>query len=130
MTIHRQHSDTEIIELYDRKCERLIAVVNRNMPFTVSILYTMADDIWHRFFIDAGLLFWSEGQNPDEDEDIGTGEEYTDIGLQLGVIGKSFKKICMTNGELTISFNNGAKIVLKEDEDEVRVTESKPKITL
>lgn len=75
--------------------------------------------------MDAGLLFWRSHEPPDEEEDIFEGEEYSDLGIQLNVIGYRFKKIYMNStNTLSIKFSNGGKLVLQNNaDDETRIVE-------
>lgn len=76
-------------------------------------MYIQLDDQWHRFYLDAGLLFWEEGPAPDEANDLLTDEMYVDWGKQLMVIGVAISRKTMAASMLTIRFQNGATAVLK-----------------
>lgn len=76
-------------------------------------MYIRLDDQWHRFYLDAGLLFWEEGSAPDEANDLLTDEIYVDWGKQLLVIGIAVSEIAMADSTLILRFQNGATAVLK-----------------
>jgi len=79
----------------------------------VGPIYLEADDTWHRFYLDAGLLFWEEGSEPNEDDDLLDGECYVDWCSALDVRGVRVSSIKMAESVLTLSFENGAHVVLK-----------------
>ncbi|WP_146658017.1 hypothetical protein [Enhygromyxa salina] len=80
----------------------------------LGVMYMESAGVWHRFFLDAGLLFWAEGPGPDAEEDLLAGDEYVDLGAQLGVIGEAIGEIVMANCVLTLEFANGARLVLEQ----------------
>jgi hypothetical protein len=69
--------------------------------------------VWHRFYLDAGLLFWEEGSCPDPEDDLLEGERYTDLGEALSVVGAAIGEIDMHDSQLTLQFENGARLVLR-----------------
>jgi hypothetical protein len=111
MVIVRQHEATEITEIYGAICTAFVAVATHdNKP--VGPLYIQLAQEWHRFYLDAGLLFWQQGAEPDPDDDILEGEHYWNIGTALGVVGIAIQEARMDNSTLTLSFHNGARLVL------------------
>lgn len=110
--VRRQHEETQIPEVCGLPCSRFQAVCSRE-PADPGPVYLKLQDTWHRFYLDAGLLFWEEGTKPDRDDDILDGDEYVDWGQQLGVLGVAASEITMKDSELVIRFDNGAEIVLK-----------------
>ena len=118
MTIHRQHSETEVNELYGQTCSKIIAVANKDEKTNVSLIYLQVERIWHRLYLDAGLLFWDEGISPDAEEDLLDDEDYVDLGIEFSFKNKKFSLIEMKDRVLTIRFDNGAKLQMTEKEDE------------
>ena len=108
MSITRQHSKTEIFEIYGKACQQLIAVVEEENINHVYYFYLFTGNIWHRFTLDAGLLFWDENVSPDQEEDISNGEIYRNVGVEFGLLDKPFNKIKMENNKLCISVDDGS----------------------
>ena len=69
--------------------------------------------MWHRFYLDAGILFWEEGLAPDPSEDLLEGDYYRDIGKELQVERYAISGITMFNSRLVLEFENGARLTLK-----------------
>lgn len=108
----RQHEDTEVSELYGAECQAFLAVCPVGQA-TVGPMYLQVEDSWHRFYLDAGLLFWAEGCEPDEDDDLLDDENYADWCEHLEVRGVPITRIVMRSSVLVLSFANGARAVLK-----------------
>lgn len=49
MRITRQHSETEIKELYGKTCSELLAVVEEDKSNIADYFYLRTNNIWHRF---------------------------------------------------------------------------------
>jgi hypothetical protein len=79
----------------------------------VGPLYIELAGASHRFFLDAGILFWEEGLSPDPEDDLVDDEAYTDFGAALCVEGVAISEIDMADCLLTLKFTNGASLVLK-----------------
>ena len=107
MRITRQHSETEINELYGKACSELLAVVEKQKSNIADYFYLRIDETWHRFALSAGLLFWDENEAPDEEEDIEDEEAYRDLGNELNLVNKSLQKIEMKNGRLDFRVEDG-----------------------
>lgn len=105
MSITRQHSETEIYELYGKTCDELLAVVQKEKSNIADYLYLRTHDKWHRFALSAGLLFWDENAAPDPEDDIE--EAYRDLGIELKLVNKVLKKIEMKNGQLDFRVEDG-----------------------
>jgi hypothetical protein len=116
----RQNADTELTELLGRTCEQLVVV-----PADAEILvfYARIDDVWHRFFIDGGLLFWREGSRPDSEEDLDSEESYSDLSAELNLTGASFTSLGYHDGLLEMTFSNGARLICREGQRGARVVE-------
>lgn len=111
-TIRRQHENTSFPELRGARCSAFMAVT-REQDQRLGLLYIQLSGVWHRFYLDAGLLFWEEGSCPDPEDDILNGERYTDLGEALGVVGVAIGYIEMHDSQLTLQFENGARLVLR-----------------
>jgi hypothetical protein len=110
--IRRQHFETQLPEVCGIPCSMFHAVCSRD-PVDPGPMYLKLDDTWHRFYLDAAVLFWEEGTQPDRDNDIWDGNKYVDWGQQLSVVGVAISEITMKDSELTIRFDNGAEVSLK-----------------
>ncbi len=117
-TIRRQHENTSIPELCGTCCSAFKAVIHEQDK-RLGLLYIQLSGVWHRFFLDAGLLFWEEGRCPDPDDDVLEGERYIDLGETLHVIGVSIQRIEMRDSTLTLQFENSASLALRNGVREV-----------
>ena len=116
--IRRQHENTSIPELRGTCCAAFKAVI-REQDKRLGLLYIQLSGVWHRFFLDAGLLFWEEGCCPDPDDDVLEGERYVDLGESLHAIGVPIQAIEMRDSTLTLQFENSARLVLRNGVQEV-----------
>ena len=121
--VRRQHETTSIPELVGLECSAFDIVQNRETG-CVGPAYLLLGGRWHRFFLDAGLLFWEEGPCPDPDDDLLENENYFDLGHALGVIGAPVQAIEMHECVFTIGFATGARLVLQSDVDGEAVIKS------
>jgi hypothetical protein len=82
-------------------------------------------EVWHRFYLDAGLLFWEEGVAPDPDDEVLEGETLEDVGRGLGIVGVPILKIEMSAGRFVVGFGGGGRIVLEcgEEDDSGHIVE-------
>lgn len=110
----RQHETTEVSELYGATCHAFLAVCVAGQE-TVGPMYIYLDGIWHRFYLDAGLLFWTEGCEPHEDDELLNNESFVDWGERLKVCGIQITGIIMRDSVLTLAFANGEQVVLKHN---------------
>lgn len=117
MTIFRQHETTRIVELEGVTCEVFRAVRPITDANSLSILYLQTQNVWHRFYLDAGLLFWKEGAAPDPDDDLGDDEYYCDMADALKVKDVAIRSIIMAEDVCTIEFANEAVLVLQHEVD-------------
>ena len=115
MTLSRQHSETRVPELVSARCERLIAAPGTR-PGTVGLLYLLADGVWYRMFVDAGLFFLDECAGPDSKDDLCEGESYVDLSSELACAGETIRELAMKNGVLTIRFSHTS-VAFREDEE-------------
>jgi hypothetical protein len=84
MTRRLQHEEVEISVLRGRTCFAFRAVENLSTG-VLALFYLQVEGTWHRFYLDAGLLFWEEGPGPNPEEDLLEGDQYVDLGSTLGV---------------------------------------------
>ena len=118
----RQHETTTVHEVASKRCSALLAVCNSNSKLALFYLHLEPDE-WHRFFLDAGLLFWSSGGPPDPDNDLLEGDRYLDLGDSLQMVGHRITCVCMEDGVLKITMDNRSKLVLKEDGEGASILE-------
>jgi hypothetical protein len=119
--ITRQHEDTTIPELYGLICTGFLAAYDpkkdRYGPF-----YIQLAEVWHRFFLDAGLLFWKEGFSPDTKDDLLESEIYRNIASEKRLVGSEILAIEMTGCQLVIRFGTGASLVFRNEVTDVGAT--------
>ena len=116
--ICRQHEATHVIELRGKRCfifQAVYSVADKKYgPF-----YLKAAETWHRFYLDAGLLFWEEGIAPDLEDDLFEGDEYVDLGEFIPAVGSIITRIEMADGILVMQFEKGPTLEFKTDVEEV-----------
>lgn len=112
--VTRQHDETEVPEVYGIPCQVFHACYKAKDPVDVGWIYLKLDQTWHGFYLDGGRLHWQEGQEPRPDVDLADGEDYVDWGTQLGVIGVPLTEVSIASAELTLRFQNGAEVVLRD----------------
>lgn len=110
--IYRQDEETTVPELYGQRCSAFGAVV-RPGDERWGLAHLQLDGGWHRFYLDAGLLFWAEIPAPSLEDDLDDGEIYRDIGASLRAIGAEITKIEMRDCILVLEFGTGARVVLR-----------------
>lgn len=106
--IRRQHETTTIPELSGAICTEFRAVFNAASGF-YGPFYIRLEDIWHRFYLDAALVFWEQGPSPDPDNDLLNDDEYVDMATALAVCDVAVEAVRMHDGQLAIDFRNGAR---------------------
>lgn len=111
--VRRQHETTRIPELRGARCTAFLAVRDNQSGF-VGPLYIELDGAWHRLFLDAGLLFWQEGLEPEPDDDLLGGEDYADYASELGVRGQTLEEVTMEDCQVSLRFQNGGHLVLRQ----------------
>ena len=121
MHITRQHSETEMQELYGKTCSELLAVVEKPESNMADYLYLRINETWHRFALSAGVLFWDEDEAPDEEEDIEDEEVYRDLGTELNLVDKILQKIEMKNRQLNFMVEDGSGFQLFDTGDGIRI---------
>jgi hypothetical protein len=114
MAIVLQDADVTVSELHGRTCSAFRAV---GCPGDTifGLFYLRVEDTWHRFFLDAGLLFWHEGPAPDPEDDLGEGDRYVDLGTELGATGARIAVVEMRDGHFRIEFANGARLRMRNE---------------
>jgi hypothetical protein len=90
-------------EIIGETCENFIAVNDENYL----IFYIKLSGSYHRFFADAGLLFWRSGETADEVDDLYGGGSYVDLGEKYDLVGRSVERIAYANDHLEVKFSNG-----------------------
>lgn len=104
-TIRRQHDQTSIPEISGQCCWGISAVL-REPDGRYGPVYLKLSGSWHRFHLDADLLFWQEGPQPDSEDELLAGEKYVDLAVMLGVVGIPISRIELENSCLTLEFIN------------------------
>jgi hypothetical protein len=111
-TILRQHETTSIPELRGARCLSFLAVQNASNGL-IGPLFLELDAAWHRFYLDAGLLFWEQGIELDTEQEVLAEERVVDLGRALGTIGAAVEEIEMRDCQLRLVFDRGARLVLR-----------------
>jgi hypothetical protein len=113
--ITRQHDETLMEEIIGETCENFIAVYDEYYL----IFYIKLSGSYHRFYTDAGLLFWRSGESPDEDDDLYGGGRYVDLGEKYDLVGRSVERIAYANDHLEVKFSNGLGLLFVSGVDDV-----------
>lgn len=82
----------------------------------------LEDGVWHRFSIDAGVLFWKTVEAPDPpEEDRDHRYPHKDIAKLHGLTGKRLSTVSAADlpggGELHLGFEGGNAVVLRNVDD-------------
>lgn len=115
MEITRQHDETQIIELESAKCTNIKGVGpggNNGYCF----FYIQLNNVWYRFFIQHGILFWIPCE-PDPEEDLADNEYYTDILKSNNINQMKIGLITMHDGIMIIPFCDGTILHLTENQN-------------
>jgi hypothetical protein len=116
MEITRQHETTTIDELSGSSCTNLLATGPGNDD-GFHAWYFEASEVWYRFFIQHGILFW-DTVDPDPEDDLAPGEDYCDVLKQNGLPrNEQIEAIHMKTGQLTISFCDGSSCTILENDN-------------
>lgn len=108
--VSRQHEVTRVWEVEGRVCLELRAVYDEKSD-GIGPLYLLTEEgQWHRFYLDAGLLFWREGEAPDSEDDLLYDKVYISLADELRVKGNKIRRVEMDNSELCVLFDNGARL--------------------
>ena len=111
----RQDEETTVPEVCGSPISEFKVYFHSEDPINVGVLYLRLGDDWHRFYLDAGLLFWHNWEAvPDPYDDLEDGQDYIDWCEELGVIGVSLSEIDFRDEILTMRFENGAEVVLQD----------------
>ncbi|CAN5629439.1 hypothetical protein BH09VER1_BH09VER1_14630 [soil metagenome] len=112
--ISRQHETTTLEELEGKLCSEFLVVYDAKLK-KYGCCYMNVEGVFHRFYLDAGLLFWRSHRSPDPENDLGEGDCYVDFGKKFKVAGINVVNISMGNCRLDIRFENGVEILLKNE---------------
>ncbi len=106
MKISRQHSETKIDEFNGLYCEQLFGL-GQTLSAGLSLFYIVISGVSYKFFIDEGVLFWSEALQDPED-DLTDNEKYIDILSCYDIQNEEkLNGIHMKNGMLEINIGGG-----------------------
>ena len=81
-----QHSSFVFDELRGCTLEKLLGFAD-DEGWPIVMFLKVSDRHWHRFFLDAGINFWSEVAEDAAFDELSE-EPHIDYGAQLGVIGR------------------------------------------
>ncbi len=115
MPIYRQHESTELQEIHNKKCNKILGIPTDNDGIFIA-LYVQLNEIWLRVFIQAGILFVDECDGPDPEDDLDDNEEYVDISLPYDDQCLMVKSAVMKDGVFQIVFSEYLKLSLAETE--------------
>lgn len=123
----RQDEETTVPEVCGIPISEFKVYFHSEDPIEVGVLFLRLGDIWHRFFLDAGLLFWKNAA-PDPENDLDDGQDYINWGEELKVIGATLSEVDFRDEILRMRFDNGAEVVIQDfiREVETRIKLFKP----
>ena len=123
----RQDEETTVPEVCGTPISEFKVYFHSEDPIEVGVLFLRLGDIWHRFFLDAGLLFWKNAA-PDPENDLDDGQDYINWGEELKVIGATLSEVDFRDEILRMRFDNGAEVVIQDfiREVETRIKLFKP----
>jgi len=110
--ITRQHDETTIPELVGKRCVELIGVPAKGRN-EILFGFLRTPQEWHRFGLDAWILFWRSDSPPDPADDLADDRGYWDIAKRAGVAGRKLRRIEMSRNILQIQFEGGTSIVFE-----------------
>ena len=105
--VTRQHGTTVVDEVAGLVCGEFVATYHPGDDLYF-IFHLRLSGVWHRFHLDAGLLFWKSGVDPDPENDLGEGDIRQDLGARLLVTGVPLARVAMRDGCLVMEWQNGA----------------------
>jgi len=108
MSIRRQDAETTIHELAGAECDGLIGLGRTRGE--LELLFLRAGGIWHRLFLDEGVLFWGPWAPEDEHSEM---PQFGLLRTQPPGAG-SIETITMVAGVLTVRFGGGVALVVTE----------------
>jgi hypothetical protein len=78
--------------------------------------------LWHRFFIDGGVVFWRTVDAPDHPGEEGDHRyTHTDIGAAQGFAGKELKRVSTADlpggGEMRLEFRGAPTLIFRNVDD-------------
>ncbi len=114
-----QHDNVDITDLRGVRCESLLAVC---LGDEFCFAYISAEGTWLRFFLDEGVLFLSECEGPDPDDDLSNEHDephsYFDALEAMGG-SEEIERMWFESGRLTLSLRGGAHFTAFLDGDGV-----------
>jgi hypothetical protein len=118
-------------DLTGQRCERLICQefwYAGELSAPVNVLFLRANGAWHRFFFDAGVLFWRSVDAPDQHDTTEMDEfhyPHADIGGRHGISGRRI--LGLARGQdgaavwLRIDFAAGLRLLVSNHDDVSRL---------
>lgn len=110
----RQDENTTLDELEGEACEGFVGVLDRNSD-RYEVFYIVLDGVSHRFFLDAGLLFWRSHEVLNPENDLSNGSEYVDLGDRHELEGYKVGSISMKDCMLTLEFIGGKRMAFANE---------------
>jgi hypothetical protein len=91
-----------------------------------NVLFVRLDDRWHRFFIDAGLVFWKSVESPDLPPSAADHSyRVNDVGSAYDLKGKRLAQIEAVDldggGAIRLAFEGGSLVILENRNDRSRL---------
>ena len=78
----RQDEETTVPEVCGIPISEFKVYFHSESTIEVGVLFLKLGDNWHRFFLDAGLLFWKNAA-PDPENDLDDGQDYINWGVGI-----------------------------------------------
>lgn len=113
MTIVVQHETTSIEEIVGYRCLGFIGVGPVGRPDRLDLLFIAFEEtrVWHRFYVDAGILFWSPGEY--DVEELLEGEVLRDLARELNLKGAKVLSAAIAESVFALHFEDGRQLLLK-----------------
>jgi len=111
--VTRQHDETELTEVLGHLCEDFVAVFSPDIE-CYEILYIKLSGVFHRFFVDAGLLFWASDAAPDENDDLSEGtDQYVNLAERYNLSGLRIDGLRFSDFRLGLKFSNDTQLAFE-----------------
>ncbi len=130
MGIHLQHFEADVTELQGATCERFLSMKSKEADgsFMPSVFWLkIYGGAWHRFFIDAWVLFWDEREEYENESDFDfvlfdLGSEHGLDGIKIvSVIMEQTPEVADFESCLTLLFADGRACIIQYSEEPRRV---------
>lgn len=124
-----QDNNFTFTEFDNLKLLKLIVCEKPETQEPIVVYIKVENNNWHQYFLDAGLGFWQNWNEIDDDDDY----NYIDRTNELEVFEKTISRIwCepqQNNSQIIIQFENNEKLILRTVQPEIFDSESELLLT-